>query len=298
MTKTRSPHPYVRRRLRTPSGSLTSTGNGPNLIVRLMNSRHICARRTLRVARGLFVSSLATLALRGIVLAACGDIDPAQAENLANLAATGSYQPVTSSSGMTTKALAEVIRKAGLPLEPSVASLPGTVEESSFDFLNGGTYLKATLDGPWRVEVVQFVRQEKRLIPIQRGRAGRESVATDVQLTIRSAETAQRYVRWLLDATSDQATWLVSSADEVPFKLPDRTDTDLKARIAAAHQDVESKIQPPRSEESGPGFVVHQDAVVARDLVRYTVKVSKLGLPSIEETTVARDLPVVYVVSD
>ena len=34
------------------------------------------------------------------------------------------------------------------------------------------------------------------------------------------------------------------------------------------------------------------------DLVRYTVKVSKLGLPSIEVTTIAPDLPVVYVVSD
>src|SRR5436190_7919073 len=242
MTKTRSPHPYVRRRLRTLSGLLTLTGNDPSLIARLMISWHICVRRTLRVASVLLVSSLATLALRGIVLAACEDIDPAQAENLANLAATGSYQPVTSSSGMTTKELAEVIRKAGLPLESSVASLPGRVEESTYDFLNGGTYLKATLDGPWRVEVVQFVRQEKRLIPIQRGRAGREGVATDVQLTIRSAETAQRYVQWLLDATSDRATWLVSSADDVPFKLPDRTDTDLKARIAAAHQDLERKI--------------------------------------------------------
>jgi len=261
-------------------------------------SEGIRVRRLHTAARVLLVSSLVAVALRGIALAACQDLDTAEMDRFAKLAAEGAGPAVTSTPTMTTKELANVIRKAGLPEASLVAALPGTVEESSFDFLDGGTYLKATLDGPWHIEVVQFVRQGERLIPIGRGRAARERVAIELQLSVRSAETAQRYVRWLLDATSDQALWLVASADDVPFKQPSLTETNLKAQIGAVRQDLERKIEPPRSEESGPVFVVHQDAVVARDLVRYTVTVSRLGLPTIEATTIARDLPVVYVESD
>lgn len=260
-------------------------------------SQRIRDRRLHRVAGVLLVSSIATVALPSIA-AGCWALDPAEVERFTKRATAAAVAAPPPTPAMTTSRLADALRKARLPEADVVAELPGAVEELSLDFLNGGTYVKATLDGPWHTEVLQFVRQKNQFIPIERGAAGRERVVSDVELSVRSAEAAQRYVQWLLDVTSDRAFWLVSSADDVPFKQPTRTEKDLKTKIGALRQDLESKIEPPHAEESGPGFVVHQDAVVARDLVRYTVKVSKLGLPSIEETTIARDLPLVYVVSD
>jgi hypothetical protein len=260
--------------------------------------RRVFRHATLNRVAGLsLVCAIAATALPRRA-AACWALDPAEVEKFTKQSAEAIAKAPPPTPAMTTAELAAALRKARLPQADVVAGSPGAVEEWSLDFLNSGTYVKATLDGPWHTEVVQFVRQKNHLIPIERGRAGRERVVSDVELSVRSAEAAQRYVQWLLDVTSDRAFWLVSSAEDVPFKQPTRTETDLKTKIGALRQDLESKIEPPRAEESGPGFVVHQDAVVARDLVRYTVKVSKLGLPSIEETTIARDLPLVYVVSD
>jgi hypothetical protein len=198
---------------------------------------------------------------------------------------------------MTTEELAEALRKARLPQAEVVAELPGEVEEQSFDFLKGGTYLKVTLHGPWRAQILRFVRQGNLLIPIQPGREGRERISSDLDISVRSADTALRYVQWLLDVTREEGVWLVESVDDVPFIRATSKEKDLQAQIDAAREHLQRKIEPPRAEEAGAVFVVHQDAVAGRDLVRYTVRVSKLGLPTIETTTLARELPVVYVES-
>jgi len=279
---------------------LTVAGDDPKLERGpMIDICHRARARTLRRAAEIaLVSSFAVIAFRDVAFAACQTLDPADVQRFTKLATAAAAAPAPSTPAMTTKELADALRKARLPQADLVAATPGTVQVSSFDFLNGGTYLKATLDGPWHTDVVQFVRQGDRLIPIRRGRAGRERVTSDVQLSVRSADSAQRYVQWLLDATSDQALWLVASVDDVPFKQPSRTEADLKAQIATLRQSLESQIEPPRAEESGTVFVVHQDAVVGRDLVRYTIKVSRLGLPTIESTTIAHELPVVYAIVD
>lgn len=199
---------------------------------------------------------------------------------------------------MTTQELAEALRKAGLPQATVVGSLPGQVEEQTPDFLNGGTYLRVTLNDPHHPHVLSFVRQGDRIVAIERGPDGLKRAGTDLQVSVRNADSALRYVQWLLDVTGGGAFWRVSSVSDVPFLPAAADEADLQQRIAAARKDLEGRIQPPHAEESGAAFVVRQDAVAGRDLVQYTVRVSRLGLPTLEKTTVARDLPVVYTGGD
>ncbi len=200
--------------------------------------------------------------------------------------------------GMTTAELADALRKAGLPQAAVVGSLPGEVEEQTPDFLNGGTYLKATLHDPHHPHVLSFVRQGDRMVFIQPGPDGWKRAGSDLQVSVRTADSALRYVQWLLDATGGGAFWLVASVDDVPFLPAAADETELQARIATVRKDLEGKIQAPHAEESGAAFVVRQDAVAGRDLVRYTARVSKLGLLTLEKTAIARDLPVVYTGGD
>jgi hypothetical protein len=120
-----------------------------------------------------------------------------------------------------------------------------------------------------------------------------ESLRSDV--SVRDPDTALRYVQWLLDATSEGSFWLVQSVDGVPFLPENREDKSLQARIAEARTKLEGKVEAPRTEAKEGVFLVQQDAVVGSSLVRYTVRVSKLGLPTVATTTLAEDLPVVSV---
>ena len=79
------------------------------------------------------------------------------------------------------------------------------------------------------------------------------------------------------------------------FPPENREDKSLQARIAEARTKLEGKVEAPRTEAKEGVFLVQQDAVVGSSLVRYTVRVSKLGLPTVETTTLAEDLPVVSV---
>jgi hypothetical protein len=198
------------------------------------------------------------------------------------------------SFAMTKDELAQVLRKANLPQAEVVSELRGAVEESSFDFLNGGTFLEATLEGNLRPEVLRFVRQRDRLIPIGTGVEGQKRIGTDVDMRVRSPESALEYVRWLLTVTREGGLWLVGTVDDVPFVTVLKDQKDRRAELDDVRKSLEPKIETPRAEASGPVFVVHQDAVLGHDLVRFTVTVTKLGSPTIEMTTIARDLPVVY----
>jgi hypothetical protein len=233
------------------------------------------------------------MAIRAVAVAACKDLDPDEVESFAKAAAAAAEPAVPTSSTTPKEELAEALRNARLPEAADIEAAPGVVEESSFDFLNGGKYVKATLDTtPSRV--VQFVQQGGRWIPIKRGTAGRQRVLSELDISVRSPESALGYVQWLFSATSEGGFWLVDSVDDVPFMPATRSEKDLQARIDAARKDLENKIQPPSAEASDPVYVVHQDAIAGRDLVRYTVRVSKLGLPTVETTTIASNLPIVY----
>lgn len=241
------------------------------------------------------ISLFAVIAIRAVAVAACKDLDPVEVESFAKAAAAAAESAVPTSSTTPKEELADALRKARLPeAAADIEAAPGVVEEASFDFLNGGRYVKVTLDRT-PAQVVQFVHQRERWIPIEKGAAGRQRALSELDISVRSAESALSYVQWLFGATSEGRLWLVDSVDDVPFMPASRHEQDLKAQIEAARKDLESKIQPPRAEASDPVYVVHQDAVSGRDLVRYTVRVSKLGLPTVETETIARNLPIVYV---
>lgn len=198
--------------------------------------------------------------------------------------------------GMTTEDLAEELRKAQLPQANVVAALPGEIEEQTLDFLEGGgTYLKVTLRDPHHPHRLNFVRQGKRLVPIDQGPEGLKQVTTRLQISVRSTDAALHYVQWLLDVTSRGGFWRVASVGDVPFMPADEDETELREQIGTQRKDLAGKIQAPHADQTGPVFVVQQDAVAGRDLVRYTVQVSKLGLATFETNTIAQDLPVVYV---
>lgn len=197
--------------------------------------------------------------------------------------------------GMTTDELADALRKARLPEAGVVSRLPGAVEEESPDFLGGGRYVKVTLDDPSHSHVLQFVHQGAKWVRIPQGVDGLKRLSSAVQLTVKTPDAALRYVQWALDTTASGPFWRLGSVADVPFLPASEDETDLKQRLAAARSELASKVQAPKVEESGSFFVVHQDAVVGRDLVRYTVNVSKLGAVTVKTETVARDLPVVSV---
>lgn len=196
---------------------------------------------------------------------------------------------------MTTKELAEILRKARMPQAEAVATLPGFVQESTLDFLGGATYLKVTLDRAFRSEVYHFVRKGDRVSFIPPGREGWNEVVNHFDVSVKDPDMALSYVQWLLDATSEGSFWLVQSVGEVPFLPAGREDKSLWAQIEAARKKLEGKVEAPRAEAKEGVFLVQQDAVVGRSLVRYNVRVSKLGLPTVETTTLAEDLPVVSV---
>src|SRR2546423_1113559 len=195
---------------------------------------------------------------------------------------------------MTTEELADALASARLPQADVVAALPGTVEESRLEFADGATYFKVIVHGGFGPEILHFVRQRDRLIAIPPGAEGRTRIASDLELSVRSADAALAYVRWLLDTTAVGSFRRVESVGEVPFVRTTPAEKNLRARIDELGAELERKIEPPRAEALGSAFVVVQDAIAARRLVRYTVKVSKLGLATIEETAIVRDLPVVY----
>ena len=197
-------------------------------------------------------------------------------------------------AAVTTEELAEALARARLPEADVVAELPGTVEESRLEFADGATYFRVILHGGFGPEILHFVRQRDRLIAIPPGAEGRTRIASELELSVRSADAALAYVQWLLDTTAVGSFRRVESVGEVPFVRTTPAEKNLRARIDELGAELERKIEPPRAEASGSAFVVVQDAIAARRLVRYTVKVSKFGLATIEETALVRDLPVVY----
>ncbi len=197
--------------------------------------------------------------------------------------------------GMTTQELAEALGKAHLPEATVVSELPGTVEEQSPDFLGGASYVKVTLDDESHPHVLKFVHQGAKWVRIAQGPEGWKKLASAVDLRVKTPEAALRYVQWALDATSGAAFWRLDSVADVPFEPAGDAEADLKSRLASSRSTLAGKIQAPKSEAQGAVFRVQQDAVVGRDLVRYTIDVSKLGSISVATETLERNLPVVQV---
>ncbi len=224
--------------------------------------------------------------------------DPLSDEDVAALAALSQTPAPTPAPGLSTTALAEILRKHGLADDAdAVSAYPGTVEETSPDFLAGGSLVKVTLDGPIHSDVLRFVHQGGRWVLVPHGPGGERVIANEVRAALHDPDAALAYVRWVLDATAEDAIWLVSSAGDVPLLRAGRGEEVRREELAAVDRDLRSKITAPRAEASGNSFVVVQDAVIGRNLVRTTAKVSKLGLATFTHETIARDLPVVAAAS-
>jgi len=87
----------------------------------------------------------------------------------------------------------------------------------------------------------------------------RERITRELDISVRSADTALRYVQWLLAVTSEVAFWLVASADDVPFRRPTRAETDLKARIGMVRQDLETRLSRRAPKSRGQRHVEVDD---------------------------------------
>jgi hypothetical protein len=242
-----------------------------------------------RFGRLLVTCAAAVLALRATVTA-CVLYDPEATPLVLD-------PGPTPTPAMTTAEWGEVLRKTRLREQAdTIARSRGTVEQSSFDFLNGGTYVKVVLEGVYGSKVHHYVRKGDRISVIAPGPEGRNQIVNQFDLSVKNPETALRYVRWLLDVTSEGPFWLVGSGDDLPLRTVNNPDDKaLAERVRAARSEAEAKIEPPRAQGSESAFMVYQDAVAGRDLVRYTVRVTRLGLPSIETKTLVKDLPVVGV---
>src|SRR5205823_5777715 len=90
-------------------------------------------------------------------------------------------------------------------------------------------------------------------------RVARERITRELDISVRSADTALRYVQWLLAVTSEEAFWLVASADDVPFRRPTRAETDLKARIGMVRQDLETRLSRRAPKSRGQRHVEVDD---------------------------------------
>src|SRR4026208_2398003 len=152
-------------------------------------------RLTPRRAASVLLACSIVLGMRSATVA-CVLYDPNETPKVVDLGPT----PVPP---MTTKELAEILRKARRPQAEGVATLPGFVQESTLDFLGGATYLKVTLDRAFRSEIYHFVRKDDRLNFIPPGREGWSESVSRVDVSGREPDAALRYVQWLLDATSE-----------------------------------------------------------------------------------------------
>jgi hypothetical protein len=196
---------------------------------------------------------------------------------------------------MTKDELLALLKKTGAPETSLVEEFPATIEERSFDFLGGGTYLRVMLSQPDHPVVLNFVWQDGKLVRLPRTAQELAELDRRINVSIKSADMALRYARWALDASRGGAFWLVSSVEDVPFLPAAPDEQDLAAEVSKARSDLAAKIHPPSVKEEQATFEVTQFAVEGRDLVRYTINVSRLGHLRLEEQTVSAGIPVVYV---
>jgi hypothetical protein len=201
----------------------------------------------------------------------------------------------TSAEAMTKNELLALLKKTGAAEASLVEEFPVSIEERSFDFLGGGTYLRVMLRQPDHPAVLNFVWQDGKLVRLPRTDQELADLDRRINVSIKSADMALQYAQWALDVSQGSAFWLVSSVEDVPFMPAAPDEQELAAEVSKARSDLGAKIHPPSVKESQATFEVTQFAVKGRDLVRYTINVSRLGHLRIDEQTVAADIPVVYV---
>ncbi len=202
---------------------------------------------------------------------------------------------VTDAEAMTKDELLALLKKSAAPETRVVEQFPATIEERSFDFLDGGTYLQVTLSQPNHPAELDFVWQHDKLVRLPRSSEELGELDRQIDVSIKSADMALRYARWALAVSQGNAFWLVSSVEDIPFMPAAPDEQDLAAEVSKTRGELASKIQPPSVKEEQATFEVTQFAVKGRDLVRYTINVSRLGHLRIDEQTMSTDIPVVYV---
>jgi len=196
--------------------------------------------------------------------------------------------------GMTSEQLLAALEKDGAPEAELVKKFPTEVDEQSLEFLDGGKYLRAVVHEPKHPAVLHFVEQKGEIRRLPRGTDGIKRLDQALDISIKDSAAALRYARWALEVGHGGAFWLISSVDDVPFLPAAEGEKELAAQVDKARADLSGKIRPPSVEDGKPSFRVTQFAVKGRDLVRYTIDVSRLGHLAIDSEVVSADIPVVY----
>jgi hypothetical protein len=196
---------------------------------------------------------------------------------------------------MTAEELTDALRKAGATEVSLLESNPSKIEEERFDFLGGGLYLRVKVLGPYHAHLLHYVMAPGgKLYQLKLGKAELERMQTDLKVEIKDRDLALRYAQWVLRVTEGPALWLLSSVEDVPFQPAASSEAELAKRIETAKKEIAAKISPPNARPDGNGFVVTQEAVKDRDLVRYEVTVSAQGRYEIRKQTLVPQIPVVY----
>ncbi|MBI3268244.1 MAG: hypothetical protein HYZ53_04425 [Planctomycetes bacterium] len=200
---------------------------------------------------------------------------------------------------MTVKELIAELAKSGAGEVKLLEAYPCDLEETRPDFLGGAVYVRVVVRHPHHPHVLDYVLQAGK--PVYRLRVGEPELRRlreEVKFALGTPEAALRYAQWTLRLTEGPAYWPVASVGEVPYMPARAEETELAARIRKSKEALASKIEPASARAEGVDFVVRQTAVKGRDLVRYDIRVTAQGKLDVRMTTVATDVPVVYVAGD
>ena len=197
---------------------------------------------------------------------------------------------------MTAEELLRALERAGSTDVEALKSFPLAIEEKRHDFLGGGVYLRVTIRNRHHPQLRHYVAAPGgNIYRIAAGGHELERMQKDLKPSIRDTDAALRYAQWVLEVTEGPTLWLLSSVKDVPFKAVAENDEQLAREVAEAKEMLARRISPPTARAQSDGFVVTQEAVHERKLVRYEVEISAQGHCHVKREALTGELPVVYV---
>ena len=201
------------------------------------------------------------------------------------------------SPAMTSRELIGALEKAGAPEVQTLKAFPVEIAEAKHDFLGAGTYLRVTVLNRHTHLLHYVAGPGGQIYRLKLGKPEIERMQSELKIQIANADTALRYAQWLLQVTEGPALWLLSSVEDVPFQPVPAGKAKLAKRVEQAKKEVIRRISKPSARAQDDGFVITQEAVQRRDLVRYEVTVSAKGAFTVAKEELVPELPVVYVLA-
>ncbi len=201
------------------------------------------------------------------------------------------------SPAMTSRELIGALEKAGAPEVRTLKAFPVELEEKKHDFLGAGAYLRVKVLNR-HIHTLHYVAGPGgEIYRLKLGKPEIERMQSALKIEIKNSDAALRYVQWLLEVTEGPALWLLSSVDDVPFQPVPKGKDKLAKRVEQAKKEIMRRISKPSARSQDDGFIVTQEAVQRRDLVRFEVTVSSKGGTVVAKEKLVPELPVVYVLA-